>query len=160
MCVLPQVFGQDGGHRERIVYSRQELLDLRPSADIPLPTTDFNHHGNVHGSQKKTRKRGKRGGVQRRLRKFGLNHCSRTPPLPSVLLSNVQSIRNKIDELEACALHLKEYRDMCVMAFTETWLSDRDADDDLRITGFGCPFCLDRSAVVTGKSVGGECVSM
>lgn len=49
----------------------------------------------------KKRKRGRRGGVYHRLRKFNLNDRRKSPPLPPVLLLDVQSIRNKVDKLEA-----------------------------------------------------------
>jgi hypothetical protein len=41
------------------------------------------------------------------------------------------------------------------MAFTETWLTDRDKDGDLSIDGFGDPIRLDRETEVTGKTQGG-----
>ena len=41
------------------------------------------------------------------------------------------------------------------MAFTETWLTDRDKDGDLSIDGFGEPNRLDRETEVTGKTQGG-----
>ena len=41
------------------------------------------------------------------------------------------------------------------MAFTETWLTDCNQDNDLFIDGFGAPFRLDRKAEVTGKTQGG-----
>jgi hypothetical protein len=44
---------------------------------------------------------------------------------------------------------------MCLFAFTETWLADRDTDHDLHITGFGYPIRLDRSQEITRKSTGG-----
>lgn len=42
-----------------------------------------------------------------------------------VLLANVQSIRNKLDELQANVHHAREFRDVYVMPFTETWLADQ-----------------------------------
>ena len=77
------------------------------------------------------------------------------PPLPSILLANVQSLRNKVDELEAYVTCMKEYREMCLFAFTETWLGDRDTDHELHITGFGYPIRLDRSQEITKTSTGG-----
>jgi len=149
---------QDGGHR----YSSEFLLSLQ-SSHCQIDTTDFPIEILTHlpdyqqnsTHQKKQRKRGKRGGAQRRLRKYGLSDRRRIPPLPSVLLANMQSLRNKTDELEAYVKCMKEYRETCLLAFTETWLGDRDADEDLAITGFGRPIRLDRSSAITGKSTGG-----
>lgn len=155
---------QDGGDANagRITYSRELLLALRP----PATGADFLHtpcspwrtfNATVSGSvsRKRRRKRGRRGGVQRRLRRSGLGDRRRLPPLPTVLLSNVQSIRNKMDELEIYARWKREFRETCLLAFTETWLGERDRNEDLHITGFGPPIRLDRSPVITNKSKGG-----
>lgn len=49
----------------------------------------------------------------------------------------------------------REFRETCLLAFTETWLGERDRDKDLHITGFGHPVRLDRSPLITNKSKGG-----
>lgn len=93
------------------------------------------------------RKRGRRGGVATRLRRriFKL-------PLPSIVLGNAQSLRNKVDELETCARYLHQYRDSNLLCFTETWFSGIDSDPSL--TGFSI-VRLDRSRKDTGKKRGG-----
>ncbi|KAK7915531.1 hypothetical protein WMY93_011292 [Mugilogobius chulae] len=100
---------------------------------------------------KKRRKRGKRGGVKLRVRKRSLYRT----PLPSVIFGNVQSLRNKLDELSGYVQFQKDFKECCVMAFTETWLTEQDQDADLRMDGFGPPFRLDRDAEATGKAQGG-----
>ncbi|XP_074472561.1 uncharacterized protein LOC141756597 [Sebastes fasciatus] len=70
-------------------------------------------------------------------------------------MGNVQSLRNKVDELQGNVRFQKDFMDCCIMAFTETWLTERDQDIDLLIDGFGAPFRLDRKAEVTGKTQGG-----
>ncbi len=67
----------------------------------------------------------------------------------------MQSIRRRIDELEACAKFQREIKDTCLLAFTETWLSESDPDSGLELSGFGSPIRLDRSPEATGKSRGG-----
>ncbi|XP_073717881.1 uncharacterized protein [Misgurnus anguillicaudatus] len=141
-----------------------ELLQfnlVRPAGvtDITLQIPGFirrypdNNYGEKGG--KKRRKRGKRGGVRLRLRKMRLNRL----PLPSMILGNVQSLRIETDELQGNALFLKDYKDCCVMAFTETWLTERDQDSDLMISGFGVPYRLDRNSEVTKKTQeGGVCL--
>ncbi|KAG7464319.1 hypothetical protein JOB18_004301, partial [Solea senegalensis] len=76
-------------------------------------------------------------------------------PLPSIILGNAQSLRNKVDELQANVKHISEYRDACVIALTETWLKDYDPTQDFDIDGFGQPYRIDRDAQITGKSLGG-----
>lgn len=71
------------------------------------------------------------------------------------MLANVQSIKNKLDELEVWAKLKKEIKETCLLAFTESWLSDSDRDEDFSLSGFGIPIRLDRSPEITGKSRGG-----
>lgn len=64
-----------------------------------------------------------------------------------------------MDEIQANFTHLEKFRDACVMAFTETWLTPEDLNTDLTLSGFGVPVRLDRDAVVTWKSQrGGVCL--
>lgn len=58
-----------------------------------------------------------------------------------------------MDSLHGNIGQLCEYRDGCLMAFTETWLTD--SDSDALINGFGEPIQLDRDNVVTQKLQGG-----
>lgn len=76
-------------------------------------------------------------------------------PLPMVMLANVQSLCNKLDELQANVKFLKEYNSACILALTETWLKDQDSQSDLEIGGFGEPYCLDRDPTATGETLGG-----
>lgn len=38
-----------------------------------------------------------------------------------------------MDELQGNVTFLKDFRDCCVLAFTETWLTENDQDTDLSI---------------------------
>ncbi|CAM4491086.1 unnamed protein product [Leuciscus chuanchicus] len=77
-------------NRGLLTYSREDLLQLRSSIwckqkpAISLPPGI------------KLRRRGRRGGVRTRLRKRPFR-----PPLPSIILANVRSLRNKMDLLHA-----------------------------------------------------------
>lgn len=91
-------------------YSRNELLQLnlvRPAgvSDITLQLPDLilrdcnKTYGGTRETSRRRRKRGKRGkrgGVRLRLSKLRLKQT----PLPSMILGNVQSLRNKMDELQ------------------------------------------------------------
>lgn len=63
-----------------------------------------------------------------------------------------------MDELHLNVAHLRDYRDTCLMAFTETWLKDSDPDCSLELNGFGFPIRLDRDPRATQKSQGGVCL--
>ena len=66
-----------------------------------------------------------------RLRRRGIR-----TPLPVVMFGNVRSFRNKIDELPANCKYSQEYRKSALIALTETWLQERDADETFNIDGF------------------------
>ena len=136
-------------------YSREFLLSLQNS-DSPIPTLDFPLElYKYDNSNVRKRKRGKKGGVRRRLKK------ARTrPPLPSIILSNVRSLRPKapnttFDELLANVVFRSELREACMLCFTETWFCDNISDDSVAVDGFGSPFHCDRDCDVTGKNRGG-----
>lgn len=100
-------------------------------------------------------KRGRRGGTRCRMKRLCLDDRRRLPPLPSVFLSNAQSLRHKTDEPEIWAKFKSEIKECCLLAITEIWLNEGDEDSDLALTGFGCPFRLDRSSEATGEKRGG-----
>lgn len=90
----------------RSTYSRDALLQLNCArlnhiTVVTLPQViqkDFNHDpkSEKSGTTKKRRKRRKQGGVELRLKKQQLTRI----PLPSVVMGNVQSLRNKMDEFQ------------------------------------------------------------
>ena len=156
------VYGQNGGHS--FVYTREYLLNLRDLAsrgldlqniDFPfeiLPSCPSTHSDSSHRNrQGKKRKRGKKGDFRQKLKKQKDGRA----PLPSVILSNVRSLRSKTDELQASVRYMHEYSEACLLAFTESWLDDRVHNHELTIDGFGAPIRLDRNKVDTGKEQGG-----
>ena len=147
---------------ERITYSKDFLLQWSNFQDlrgVHLVVPDLNSFADQTSGKgdstgafpRKIRKRGKRAGLRLRLRKQPL---SRTP-LPSIILSNARSLRNKVDELQANVRFQHEFRDACLLAITETWLSERDSDTELAIDSFGSPVRIDRDAAAAGMSRGG-----
>lgn len=148
--------------RSRILYSRDTLLkfDLQanssPPPDLTIPNTaDIKWKYGKNGTPtnapcRGTRKRGRRGGLRERARRS----LSRVP-LPSIILANMQSLRNKSDELQAHVRYQHEFKEACILALTETWLGEADSDAGIALDGFGVPFRMDRVAATTGKSRGG-----
>ena len=134
-------------------YTRDQLLLLRTS-DTPAPQLPCELVARCpeRGCRRRTRKRGKRGGVRQRLRRR-----ARRPSLPSMLLCNVRSLKNKVEELRVNTRYLHEYRESCLLVFTETWLQD---DVPVSLVSLDC-FSLVRSNRNnnSGKSKsGGICV--
>lgn len=66
-----------------------------------------------------------------------------------LLLSKMQSIQNKLDELDVWDKFKCEMKETCLLDFTETWLSELAWDKNLWISGFGIPFRLDQSQMMT-----------
>ncbi|KAK3565368.1 hypothetical protein QTP86_007114 [Hemibagrus guttatus] len=96
------------------------------------------------------RKRGKRAGVRARLK---INPSR--PALPSIILSNVYSLDNKLDYIQQT--RWREYRECCVFVFTETWLSDRVLDAAIQLDGLTV-FRDDRNAALCVSCYIGKCI--
>ncbi|KAI4900722.1 hypothetical protein NFI96_009191 [Prochilodus magdalenae] len=134
-------------------YSRQALLDIaaqnwkftgqippelqhivRPEShrhhphEGPGPTTSSEYADPRIALRRRRRKRGKRGGLHARLKA----RASR-PPLPSLLLANVRSLENKLDELRARITSQREVRECCALIFSETWLSETVPDSAVQL---------------------------
>ncbi|KAK3544098.1 hypothetical protein QTP86_001556 [Hemibagrus guttatus] len=75
-------------------------------------------------------KRGMRAGVHARLKTKPSQ-----PALPSILLSNVYSLDNKLDYIRLQWTTRHEYRDCCIFVFTETYLSYRVPDAAIQLDG-------------------------
>lgn len=65
-------------------------------------------------------------------------------PLPSIILANAQSLRNKLDVLQANVKLLTKYKNVCLVALTETWLKKQDGAFELETDDFGKRLRLDR----------------
>ncbi len=143
------------------VYDRDTLLNIGSSVAQRKPDIEFLNAGGlltdtasepfvwVAKSRSQCRKRGKRAGVLVRLRRRAFR-----PPLPTILLANVQSLDNKLCELRARISYQRETRDCCVICLTETWMSAMVPDSAVELTGFSV-HCSDRTKELTGKSRGG-----
>jgi len=97
----------------RRVYNRETLLALRHKGDIPMEYIPaIVAVGDEPAERPHRRKRGRRGGVRQRLRRRGDK-----PPLPSIILSNVRSLRSKMDELRINRRFCQEYRDSSIIGW-------------------------------------------
>ena len=138
------------GRPTTVSYSRNFLMQFSSHTD----TTHMQHI--ILPREMKRRQRGKRGGVRQRLKKRAFR-----PPLPSIILANTRSVKpsrdnTKLEELQACVRYLHEYRNVCVLCLTETWLVDYSVPNSVMcIDGFGEPFRLDREESETNKKRGG-----
>ena len=55
---------------------------------------------------------------------------------PSIVMGNVRSLPNKMDELAALTRHQREYRACSIMVFKETWLTALTPDTATELDGF------------------------
>lgn len=125
-------------------YTRDVLLNLRRNATSkPVLDPELDIIG------VKTRKRGRRGGtkVKNRRREY-------KPVFPSVIMGNVRSLCNKVDELSACVRYDRTYRQSSLMCFTESWLTEKIPESHVKLDGFTL-HRLDRDLSVTAKKQGG-----
>ncbi|XP_060788699.1 isotocin-neurophysin IT 2-like [Neoarius graeffei] len=86
------------------VHSRKWLLSLREKVTLEPGLLDEVPEELLRNGHRRLRKRGRRGGIQHRLRRR-----QHKPPLPYMLLSNVRSLRNKMDELRINTKVCHEY---------------------------------------------------
>ncbi len=148
------------------VYDRDTLLNIRSSVAQRKPDFEFLNAGGLFTDtasepfvwnarprrKKRSRKRGKRAGVLVRLRRRAFR-----PPLPTILLANVQSLDNKLCELRERISYQRETRECCVICLTENWMFAMVPDSAIELTGFSV-HRSDRTKELTGKSrSGGIC---
>ena len=74
--------------------------------------------------------------------------------LPSILLHNVQSLDNKVDEIWAWVAFKRDIRDCNVHCFTETWLTRDMLSESVQPAGFFM-HRADRNKRPSGKTKGG-----
>ena len=99
--------------------------------------------------KQRRRKRGKRSGLLVRLRRW-----AHRAPLPSILLTNVQSLDNKVDEIRARVAFQRDIRDCNVLCLTETWLTGETLSERVQPAGFST-HRADRNKHLSGKKRGG-----
>ncbi|XP_076732560.1 uncharacterized protein LOC143413418 [Maylandia zebra] len=146
LCVLLE------NPRCRFETLREELLNYRTTTPVDfLPIFVASAADLLQTLTRKVRrrKRGKRAGALVRLRRCGLRTA-----LPGIFLSNVRSLRNKIDELALMRSMNRDFASSCVLCFTESWLSENIPDSTLKLEGFHL-LRADRQASLSGKTKGG-----
>ncbi|KAL0159498.1 hypothetical protein M9458_043223, partial [Cirrhinus mrigala] len=122
---------------------------LKPDLETVASPSDATHTKQRHRRCERGRKRAKRGGIRARL----WANPTR-PALSTLMLSNVRSLENKLDEIQLSRSTQHEARDCCVFVFTETWLNDKTPDSAIQLHGLTC--CrADRDLSLSGKTRGG-----
>ncbi len=155
MSPLGAGLGNSRRHRTPLIWRAGWMQPHTPRRGRSLrPGRWTKWQGNLWGNRwpwrkERNRKRGKKAGVLVRLRRRAFR-----PPLPTILLANVQSLDNKLCELRARISYQRETRVCCVICLTETWMSAMVPDSAIELTGFSV-HRSDRTRDLTGKSRGG-----
>ncbi len=148
------------------VYDRDTLLNIGSSIAQCKPDFEFLNAGGLFTDtasepfvcnarfvqprrRKRSRRRGKRAGILVRLRRRAFR-----PPLPTILLANVQSLDNKLCELWVRISYQRETSDCCVICLTETWMFAMVPGSAIKLKGFSV-YLSNRTKELTGKSRGG-----
>ncbi len=149
-----------------IMYDRRTLLDigqrytnliqdtLSTDPAWPLEILRNNELNNDHLNNRRRRRkhRGRRAGIRNRLRER-----AHSPPLPSILLANVQSLENKMDDLRARISFQRDIRDCNILCLTETWLTQTVPDTAVMPSDNVSRLRMDRTAEAGKTKDGGVC---
>ncbi len=103
-------------------------LLLKPDPETAGSLTDAIRTRRCRKRCERGQKRGKHGGIGARLRANPTR-----PALPTLMLSNVRSLENKLDLFQLTRSTQHEARDCCVFVFTETWLNDNIPDSAIQL---------------------------
>ncbi len=112
-------------------------------------TEENNGHLNNHPRRRIKKHSGKRAGIRNRLRKR-----AHSPHLQSILLANVQSLENKMDDLRARISFQRDIRDCNILCLSETWLTPSVPDTAVTPSDNFSVLRMDRTAEA-GKYKGG-----
>lgn len=107
----------------------QLFADLPKELQQPQRASGQDEDGGKPRRQR--RRRGRPGGVRKRLRRRG-----NKPPLPLLILANTRSLKNKMDELKLYTRNCNEYREACTMVVTESWLHPDIPNSLVELDGF------------------------
>ncbi len=113
-----------------------------------------NELNNDYLNNRRRRKKhcGRRAGIRNRLRQR-----AHSPPLPSILLANVQSLENKMDDLRARISFQRDIRDCTILCLTETWLTSTVPDTAVTPSDNFSVLRMDRTAKAGKTKGGGVC---
>ncbi len=106
------------GHGHRYTNLIKDTLSTDPAWPLEILRSTELNNDHLNNRRRRRKHRGRRAGIRSRLRKR-----AHSPPLPSILLANVQSLENKMDDLRARISFQRDIRDCNIFCLTETWLT-------------------------------------
>ncbi len=148
-----------------IIYDKRTLLDIGPRytnliqdtlSTNPTWSLEILRHTENKGRLNDPWRRRKHhrtcAGIRKRLRKR-----AHSPPLPSILLANVQSLENKMDDLRARISFQWDIRDCNIFCLTETWLTPSVPDTAVTLSDNFSVLRMDRTTEAGKNKGGGVC---
>ncbi len=130
----------------------QDTLSTDPAWPLEILRTTEVNKGRLNNPRRRRKHRGRRAGIRNRLRKR-----AHSPPLPSILLANVQSLENKMDDLRARISFQRDIRDCNILCLTETWLTPSVPDNAVTPSDNFSVLRMDRTAEAGKTKGGGVC---
>ncbi len=148
------------------MYDRRTLLDIGqrytnlilntlsadPAWPLEILRNNVLNNDHLNNCRRRRKHRGRLAGIRNRLRKR-----AHSPPLPSILLANVQSLENKMDDLRARISFQGDIRDCNIFCLTETWLTPTVPDTAVTPSDNFSVLRMDRSAEAGKNKGGGVC---
>ncbi len=93
-------------------------LSMNPTWPLDILRNTEENKGHLNNPRRRKKHCGKHTGICNKLRER-----AHSPPLPSILLANVQSLENKMDDLRARISFRRDIRDCNILCLSETWLT-------------------------------------
>ncbi len=140
----------DIGHR--CTNLLQDTLSTDPAWPLEILRNTEVNKGHLNNPRRQKKHRRRRAGIRDRLRKR-----AHSPPLPSILLANVQSLENKMDDLRARINFQRDIRDCNILCLTETWLTPSVPDTAVTPSDNFSVLRMDRTAEAGKTKGGGVC---
>ncbi len=140
----------DIGHR--CTNLLQDTLSTDPAWPVEILRNTEVNKGRLNNPRRRKKHRGRRVGSRDRLRKR-----AHSPPLPSILLANVQSLENKMDDLRARISFQRDIRDCNILCLSETWLTPSVPDTAVTPSDNFSVLRMDRTAEAGKTKGGGVC---
>ncbi len=140
----------DIGHR--CTNLLQDTLSTDPAWPVEILRNTEVNKGRLNNPGRRKKHSGRRAGIRDRLRKR-----AHSPPLPSILLANVQSLENKMDDLRARISFQRDIRDCNILCLTETWLTPSVPDTAATPSDNFSVLRMDRTAEAGKTKGGGVC---
>ncbi len=138
--------------RRRCTNLLQDTLSTDPAWPLEILRSAEVNKGRLNNPRRQKKHRGRRAGIRDRLR-----NRAHSPPLPIILLANVQSLENKMDDLRDRTSFQRDIRDCNILCLSETWLTPSVPDTAVTPSDNFSVLRMNRTAEAGKIKGGGVC---